>query len=459
MADTDTTATPEVEIYDIPEHRFADLEKKVARFGRRSAKLGSSAAITIETLGEKFVERRVWSDERGAWVNSGEFDCFIQIRVHGEAPVVNGYTFVARIEHTEAGNVISKAPGAEAIEVPNEVRDAAAHCDHCSTQRHRNDTFLLREDESGTLKRVGRNCLADFVRSTDATRALAIWTLLRDIEDAARPDPDGGWGGDSRYFRTADYVAYCFRSVEIDGWQSRSGATEYGPRPTADAALFGINPCPGMAGYETQAAWRNAQPTDENRKEAAEAMEWAKGLEGKSDYEHNLKVACSLECVKPKNMGIVASLTIAYRRHCEREIERAQRAKRAKTSTHFGKIGSRYLRTLTVTKTVDMDNEQWGLTVLYVLEDEDGAQFKWFASGGGCYVHDDKGTPRKVDAGDSFPFVFTVKRHSEFKEMKETVINRATPQTTESAAAVKWVGKDGEIFKSKKAMKAAEEAA
>lgn len=452
MSDSDAT-TPEVEIFDIPEHRFPELEKKVARFGRRSAKLGSPA-ITIETLGEKFVERRVWSDERNAWVNSGEFDCFIQIRVHGEAPVVNGYTFVARIEHTEAGNVISKAPGAEEIEVSNELRDADAHCDHCSTKRHRNDTFLLREDATGTLKRVGRNCLADFVRSTDATRALAIWTLLSEIRDAAGGDVGGGG---SRYFRTLAYVAYCFRSVEIDGWQSRSGATEYGPRPTADAALFGINPCPGMCGHETRVAWDNAQPTEENVKEAEEAMEWAKGLEGKSDYEHNLKVACSLECVKPKNMGIVASLTIAYRRHCEREIQRAIREKKAKTSTHFGKVDSRYLRTLTVTRTNDMEGD-YGLTVLYVMEDENGAQFKWFASGGGCYIPDERGTSRKMAAGDSFPFVFTVKRHGEFNGMKETTITRATPQTAD-ATPPKWVGKDGEIFKSKKAMKAAEEAA
>jgi len=450
-----TTATeiPEETIFDIPEHRFGDLEKKVERFARKSAKLGTKALITIENLGEKFVEIMKRDYQTGKQIGTGQFNCFIQVKVHGEAPVVNGHTFVARIEHTEAGNIISKAPGAEDIAVPNEVRDGGSFCDHCDTQRNRNDTFLLRVDATNELKRVGRNCLADFVRDADAAGALSMWTLLRDIEAASESDEDGSWGGGgSHYFLTADYVAHCFRSVELNGWQSRGGSYDGGPQPTADGALFGINPCPSYPGAKED--WDNAQPTEANKAEAAEAMEWAKGLSGENDYEHNLKVSCSLGCVKPKNMGIVASLTIAYRRFCEREIERAQREKKAAVSEYFGNVDSRYLKTLKVMKTKDMDSE-WGLTVLYTMEDENGLPFKWFASGGCRVLEEEDGYPtRSLKAGDCFPFLFTIKKHSEFKGMKETTITRAQIQTADSKPP-KWVGKDGEVFKTKKAMTAA----
>src|SRR6188474_1381037 len=76
----------------------------------------------------------------------------------GEFPRANGWTFVAKIEHTVAGNLISCAPGETLDE---SYRTAKAHCDHCNTQRGRTETFVIRSPE-GELKQIGRNCLADF---------------------------------------------------------------------------------------------------------------------------------------------------------------------------------------------------------------------------------------------------------------------------------------------------------
>jgi len=444
MAETDNTAP-----HRCPEHRFVELEKRVTKFNRRAAKLGTDP-ITVEIVGEEVVPIL---DEQ--FRPTGRVNIFILFEVHGEAPVVAGHTFVARVEHTEAGNIISKAPGCESIIVPAYMRDGAPTCDHCKTNRRRKDTFILK-DENGILIRVGRNCLADFLRSSDAVEALRVWTLLYEIRIACAEESEGGWGGGGVvYASVIHYVACAVRAIALHGWTSRKMAYEHDEMSsTSDDASFAAGQIPTMCPRERE-AWKEAQPTKDNVEEAIKAVEWAKGLEGSNDYEHNLKVACSLEYVKPKNYGLVASVVMGYRRTVERELAKKRAAERAAASpsTHFGAVKSRYIRELTVTHSKSWENE-YGVTVLYVMEDDGGNQFKWFSSNG-CWFEDGD-ERRELKVGDKFWFTFAVKNHDEFNGIAETVIQRAA--RSDSKPTHKWVNEAGEVFKTKKAMKAAEEA-
>jgi hypothetical protein len=289
----------EITTHRCPDFRFFELEKRVDKFARRAAKLGKDA-LSIEVVGEEteVVKNEVTGEP------TGRVHVYKLFVVHGEAPCVSGHTFVARIEHTEAGNIMSKAPGCESVPVSPELRDAPPTCDHCNTNRRRKDTFLLRKDETGELIRVGRNCLADFLRSEDAEEALRVWNLLTEIRVACiDPDEPGGWGGGSHcYDSTVYYVACVVRAIALHGWTSRKAAYEQDElTSTADDANFACGPCPTYNGAKKD--WDEAQPTKDNSEEAVKAVEWAKALTGDSDYEHNLKVACSLDYVKPKNKG------------------------------------------------------------------------------------------------------------------------------------------------------------
>lgn len=435
------------ETYRVLAYRMGDLEKKVARFARKSGKLGLVSPVTVEVIGEEIVPER----DPFTGLKTGRVFVYKVVELHGEAPVVAGHTFVARIEHTEAGNVISKAPGVRDVAVPPEMRDGPATCDHCKTSRRRNDTFILRVDETGKLIRVGRNCLADYLRTTDAADALSIWSLLRDL--AAFNSEEESFGSPNADFSLEHFVACAFRAVELGGWVSKKEAYYEEKRSTASAAAFACGPRPTMC-WEAAEGWDEAQPTAANRTEAKEAVEWAKGLEGTTDYEHNLRVVCSLSYLKAKNEGVAASVVLAFRRYREKEIARALEAKRvSKVSGHFGKVGSRYVRKLTVSRISSWDGT-YGLTVLYTMEDEDGNAFKWFSSGGCKHPSED----RSLDVGDSLHFTFAVKAHGEYKGRKETTVARATPSV--EAPSHKWMNPaTGEVFKSKKAMAATSEVA
>jgi len=449
------TPVTEAEIFKIPETRFYELESRVEKFSRRAAKL-SQSPITIEVVGEETEEAE--TDYGYKYVR-----VFKLVKVNGKAPVVAGYTFVARLEHTEAGNIMSRAPSCEGIEIPSEVRESVGVCNHCSTNRRRKDTFIIRNDETGALKLIGRNCLADYLRDESAALALNIWKLLEEVRFASREDDDFGYGSDGcgyGYPSTSRFIAHVFRAIEVYGWVSRKAAYEDGSQSTSARAEWSMDQrnrqSRGMAEI-----WDKAQPTDDNVEDAAKAIEYAKAMKGDNDYEQNLKVACSLDYVKPKNQGLVASVAFSYKRHVERELERAREAERTANrpaSAHFGTVGSRYVRKLAVLKTHEMENE-YGVTVLYTMEDDTGNVFKWWASNGGCMVKTTKDeVSRSMKTGDEFYFTFQVKSHGEYREVEETTITRATPN--EEPPTHKWVNTEtGEVFKTKKAMKAAMEAA
>jgi len=438
---TPVDTTPET--YDIPEPRFAELEKRVERLARKAAKLGQ-AAVAVKVVDEKTVPVLDESGEK-----TGRLRVYKVIEVVGQAPNVAGHTFIAAVEHTTAGNIISKAPGCEDVEVPNDLRDGKPVCDHCKTRRARKDTFILREDESGSFLRVGRNCLADFLRGEDAAEALRLWTLISDVRRFSLMSEEEGFGvgGSSYLLGLVFYVACAFRAIAVKGWVSRGQVYENQcGEATADTAAHAAGRAP--TNPNDRKDWDDLQPTEENFKDAKAAVEWAQALEGKSDYEHNLKVSCTLEYVESKNMGLTASATVAFNRFREREIERAREAKRTADSTHFGTEGSRYNRKLVVTKSLTRDND-FGMTILYTMEDETGNVFKWWASNG-YYLESET---RLMRAGDEFFFTFTVKRHGSYQGTQETTISRAAPSTEKTSH--KWVGSDGELFKTKKAMIAA----
>lgn len=426
------------ETHDVPVYRLPALDTKLEKFARRAEKLGMTP-ITYEIVGEKSV--RISRDG----YSTGRVMRIAVIKLIGSAPVLDGYTFVARTEHTLAGNILAKAPGCEHFVIPTELRDGGAYCDHCKTARNRTDTFIIKTPE-GSLMRVGRNCLADFIRSEDAATAIALWAIIADIR---RPISDEEYEPSaSPDMSLPVFVAAAFRAVSLNGWVSRKEEQEGEKSSTANDASFACSDPPRNP--KMYAQWQEAQPTEADYASAKEALEWARSLQGASDYEHNLKTVCSLNYVTPRNIGIAASVVVAYQRDVQRKLAEA-RDLRA-DSVYFGEAGKRYLRKLTVTKLSTFSNA-FGVVFLYTFEDEAGNQFKWFSSGGSSAPVQ---PTRDLAVGDTFVFSFTVKNHEEYKGTKGTVIQRASAAESVEAHKAKWLHPvTGEVFGSKKALVAA----
>ena len=91
------------------------------------------------------------------------------VELNGEPPRVEGYEFVAKVEHTEEGNIINFAPNVQNKDVPEAYRTVVQACDVCKEKRERNNTFILKllkddvqrfpDKKSGDFIMVGSGCL------------------------------------------------------------------------------------------------------------------------------------------------------------------------------------------------------------------------------------------------------------------------------------------------------------
>lgn len=294
----------------IDPNRKSEFEAKLAKLNRRSVKLG------IAPVTASYADRLVKVDDTHSKL-------VLDIELDGIAPCINGWTLVCRIEHTPAGNLVSGATGCR--EDLSAWHNAAPRCDHCSTDRARRDTFILRATDGHTIQ-VGRSCLADFVRSEDAVRIMnaAMWG------DFFPPNPEGeGCGFGQMTFATITILEFACAAIRVDG-AYRPAASDRSTRNLVDFALL---PCRTA---ERRTEWLSLQPTPVDVKLAAKVQAWAREQSG-SDYAHNLAVACSALGESGRVRGILVSAPAAYAKAMGLEASRTKSASVPKITPAAGR--------------------------------------------------------------------------------------------------------------------------
>jgi len=414
------------ETYRIVDWRLARLQERVEKLNRRAERLGLPP-IALAVEGEELEELVFPRGHRLAGEKTGKVNRWLTIRLTGQAPVIEGWKLIARVEHHgAAGNIITKAPGAEGIGV-EAYRAAPPDCDHCHTERRRLDTFLLvkLDEADGGVRQIGRNCLADYLRTADATVATriafleALGALRAECEAAEAGDEEGGGGGGGRdLWGLVTFLATTVIAVRKDGWVSRAAerkAEEEGRRDRRATVneVFTLLMGPGTNADQEERDWhKDRRPTPADIEKAEKVIEWGKALPATTEYKQNLRVALGLDYVPARQTGLVASAVAAYQRAVEKDEERKTRAARPDAG-HVGEVGKREDFEGTV-KVVRYIEGNYGVTTLIIFETDAGATLKWFASG-----------EKEVDVGDRLTVKATIKQHGEYNGRKETVLTRA----------------------------------
>lgn len=412
--------------------------ERVAKLARRAVKLGLEApelVVVDEFLAVEFTGRLV-----NGVCETREVPRVV-VEVRGPRIEVAGWGFVATIEHGPegVGNALHKAPAARGVSIPVQFRRAVPWCDHCQTERRRNDTFVVRAVDGSAWKQVGRNCLRDFF-GIDPTAAITWMACL--VRICGELDDDEfrrmGGGRGEQVFSLGSFLPVVASLIRTDGWLSRGQARaawdEYGDnkQSTADGAVELLTPVPG-GDWRAQEAERQRRArleavSDVDRETADKALEWAertilaKPIEDRAEYEQNLAVGLAKPWVDRRSLGVVASVVRAYGRAIEAEMERKATAE--KVNEHVGTVGERVELTLKVTGLRSWDGD-WGTTTLHRFEDGDGRLVVWFGSRG-----------QIAGEGETVTARWKIKEHSEYKGRRQTVVTRPTKiQVAETSEA------------------------
>ena len=409
--------------YKIPAHNLEPLKAQIEKINRRAEKLGATP-ITL-TVGERVEEVAPGANgiERALRLVKG-MRIFWMVTLNGEAPRLNGWSFIATIQHAgEAGNIVATVPGIER-EATAQYRNGEPVCDHCNLNRKRIDTYIVRH-EDGKTRQVGRNCLCDFLGGLDPHNAALIASLmakagvtLSQYEDWDLLDGSRGY---KESYEITGFLAVTAAVIRKYGWLSRTKAREEGRNDsTADRV------------YEAMTDPSSTLTVDESDKEEAKlALDWVRDVVAarteKSDYEHNLTVVCSYDAVDRRGLGLAASVIRARQREEERKVWEAEQATRNAAnagSSYFGTPKKRDTFTLKLERTTNITRAfDGGLTILYRFRDAQGNVAVWFSTGGGL-VLDKDGCSQPPVEGKTYEVKGTVKAHEDYRGTKQTILNR-----------------------------------
>ena len=159
--------------YTIPNIYFNDLENKINKISRKGAH------IVFNVINDNYLYETVRNHTRYV------IPCKI-VEVEGSYKI-NGWDFVAVIQHAEPENIIRIADRDFDNRIPERYRHAGRNCEHCNITRDRNDTYLVYNEETQEFKQVGKTCLKNYTDGLDAETCAAfasVMTLLDKIESA-----------------------------------------------------------------------------------------------------------------------------------------------------------------------------------------------------------------------------------------------------------------------------------
>lgn len=379
------------EVTDILDQEFSMVEslydkvvEEVDALNKRAAKR-SIPLITVEKTGEEVVEKRYdpskADSRRGVMLKKIKFRIKVpQLQLPG------GWKFIGRVDHTDIGNLIVSVPNSGHEEDLHKLygNSQPSYCDHCNTTRRRTSTFVV-QDGQGKLKRIGRQCLKDYLpggeqgvkKMLDYAEYLSkIAEGLRDFEERGGEgdyDNEGGGGGNPKYdnFRIKETLGVALAYVRRLGYVSKSKANadnEDGgnSEPTSAKIIKGITGAlediiskvggPAKAGGGAVAELAALSDYRENKEkyndEADKVIEWgkeyiARQLEKPSnmtEYFKNLQIilngAASSGGIPEKYLGYLISILPAYNKAIDaQDQEKLSKERGEQVSEYIGTVG------------------------------------------------------------------------------------------------------------------------
>ena len=377
--------------FEITEANFEELSAKIQDLNKKAARK-NIPTVSIEQTGERMADVKRKSD-------LDQYRKIKMVKFRLQVPQLTlpgGWKFIGRVDHESIGNLIVSVPGSGHEEDLHKMfgNSQPSHCDHCGKTRKRTSTFVV-QDEKGKIKRIGRQCLKDYLPGGEAeilkmvNFAEMLSRIALGIEEYEQRgyDGDGGereGGGWSRYdhFGVANVLSLTFCMVDRTGYLSKSKARaamesgEQSDTPTADVVegafsgaledkvnRIGLNKLASEGGrlkleYDAYMEWVGDQSEKGEGKykaKAKKAIEWGIDYVAKQlalpnnpmrEFYQNLSVILNgvkdkeEAFVSKKYLGYLTSLVPLYNKHVQNEAaDAAAKEGGEKVSEYVGTVG------------------------------------------------------------------------------------------------------------------------
>ena len=393
--------------YFIHEANLERLEKRLTTIRNKCRKHGTSFSYSLTGN----VEYRDHVDENGDSIK------IKYLEVAAEGKVEHGpWEFVAVLEHQSSGNVIRNYN--KSIEVPERYRTCGPTCEHCNKIRSRKDTYIIFNTDTQEFKQVGTGCLKEYTQGLDAEEVARYISLF---DTLIQGEAVSGSGSFERYFNIREVLMYAFETVKHFGYEKADYYERYTRTTrerTMDYLAVDTNTTRWMTPKQIEQLkdeMHSVSFNAESQKDRVEdSLKWIANQEANNNYINNLKVVCSEDWCSGRDLGILISLVITYKRALDEEIAKTLREKEReaeKQSEYLGVVGDKIHFTTAKIECIWSGENQFGISYLYKMVDTEGNIVMW-------------STDKGLELENNFNISCSIKKLEYYKGVKQTWVTR-----------------------------------
>ena len=418
-----------IKSYMIPEENVESLEKKFNTAARKIRKINPELEPTMTKSNHTIVlvhkiELRPCDCRSETTIKEVPYEARrVELKIPDEAVFAeNNWSFGGSVEPSgvEGKNFVNVNLSGKDLGfiVPSKYFTAnPCTCDYCNTNRKRNKTYLVVNQETGEWKQLGKECLKLFVTGIDVDAIATFESFIKEAEDAANPGNEFFYNRRFKFVKVADALALACAVYRERGYLAtrdsvgnsndlcnknivqRKLTQQYG----CDSDFLNItNSTRGKIDAITFKADINA---------AKDAIGDVEQLPD-DPYYNNLKVVVANEYIPLNKLGLLVSIPKAIERYKEEKKRQEEKEKLAAESNYLGSVGEKISVNFVSGREVACCETQFGLLHIYEFKDASGNVIVWKSSSS-------KDIPENgVVAG-------TVKAREEYDGIKQTVILRA----------------------------------
>lgn len=426
-------------MYSIPLTKLEKLQKIIARYQKKGANITFNVGEEVIEDGTLYVEDKINHCMKSFPI---KVTCK-RVDVEGTY-IINGWQFVGTIEFTELGNIIRVVDSSFEGKIPLKYLHTPKICEHCGKIRNRKDTYLIYNIDSGEFKQVGSTCLLDYTHGLDANECASMMSCLDKVQSLC----DFDFSEDAFFGNGFDSTACGFDRKQVlplvYAYVSQYGYSRmFENKGTAqDVRICVLHEwgylCEEDARYYQDRYNSLVMPSDE---EMNAINEFAKAhLEDEFGYMRNASIAWLKSTIEYRDFGLVASFVATYNK--EMKKQELQKAKIAESNNEYvGNVGDRItIKVASIrclwSNSIEVAWHTYAHTYFYEVKDEQGHIFTWKSSK--CleqYYDEDIG--KLVKYAQPKEIIATVKEHSEFRGIKQTVLTRGKVTEFEEIKYVK----------------------
>ena len=378
--------------YTIPEIERENVMKLIARYQNKAESYGQKL---IAECGDPYLT------QISVYHNSRELNgvCYskkagammveaFDLTIESEVIRKEGYELVAKIEHLDGGNIVYNLSD----DCHEEWHHMEASCQHCGRSHGQKITFIVRNAD-GEYVQVGSSCLKDYC-GIDPQRVGLIHQLTDMVVDL---DCDHYDFDPERISAVAAYDVVYVLAVAMKVYRENGYRSSKNGGGNKEAAARLVDDCISIS--------------DEDRKVAEILADNIMKVTLPMAHKYlldNVQMMIRNKYCKRTHFGYIAYAPVAYEKYSEvLEKNNAERD----ASAYVGEIGQRITIDVSDMKLLSKWANDYGFTYLYKITDSAGNIMVWYAS-------------KTIEKSDRIRA--TIKAHSEYNGVKQTVITRCS---------------------------------